>query len=286
MEPIALTHVASGDFLHQIKWDGVRGVCVLDGKSVSVFTKGGGDVTAAYPELKAAAGRVDAAQAVLDGEIVAFVNGKPSFYHALARSRAPGSVAVRYVVFDLLALNGAELRGEPLERRQMLLKSRFAPGPDMALADSFDDGEALFALMKQKGMEGIVSKRRGSAYAPGKNHSDWFKTKTSRRLLCAVTGVHFNAGRPASLMLGVYREGQLTPVGHAGSGLSQDDLRRVAEYARLHGTPSGGDFLLPPKLTCWVRFAEWTPTMTLRQPVLIGFSPQPPEDATGEEITL
>ena len=292
MEPIALQNVAEGDFLHQIKWDGIRGLSVIENGKVSVFSKSGRESTESYPELQSLTDQMDAQQAVLDGEIVVFVDGRPSFYHVLKRSRVHSQVMVstfpvRYVVFDLLMLNGQDLRQEPIEQRQKLLKSRFAGSASMALADSFHDGKALLDLMKSKSMEGIVSKRRGSLYAAGKAHTDWYKTKTARKMLCAVTGVHFSGGQAASLGLGVYREGQLIPAGYVGTGLSQDDLKRVAEYARREGTKMGDDdFLLEPRLTCWVRFAEWTPTMTLRQPVLLGFSDKPPSEAKGEEIML
>ena len=292
MEPIAESGVVQGAFIHQIKWDGIRGITVLQDGGVSVFSKSGRNATAAYPELAALNQQMDAKQAVLDGEIVVFVTGRPSFYHALKRSRVhgPGVIAqypVRYIVFDLLELDGVDLRRRPIEQRQTLLGERFSGSAVAALADSFDDGEALFTLMKRENMEGIVSKRRGSFYTPGKTHGDWFKTKTAKKMLCAVTGVHLNAGQVASLVLGVYRDGKLTPVGHVGTGLSQEDLKRLGEYARKEGKTAGkDDILFEPILTCWVRFAEWTPAGTLRHPVLIGFADSPATAATGEEFSL
>jgi len=287
-----LTRVAQGDFIHQIKWDGIRGICMMENGAVSVFSKSGRNATAAYFELSVLKTQMDAKQAVMDGELVVFVDGKPSFYHALKRSRVHGSAvtaryAVRYIVFDLLMLDGEDLRSKPIEQRQARLKERFEGSAVAALADSFDDGNALFALMKQKSMEGIVSKRRGSPYTAGKRHNDWFKTKTAKKILCIVSGVHFNEGQAASLMLGIYRDGSLVPVGHVGAGLSQEDLRCLGEYAKREGKAEGkNDIALEPRLTCWVRFAEWTPALTLRHPVMLGFADKPPEDAAGEEISL
>ena len=292
MEPVAVPTVAEGNFIHQIKWDGIRGICVIEDGAVSVFSKSGRNATAAYPELALLTNQLDAQQAVLDGELVVFVDGRPSFYHALKRSRVHGSAVVaqypvRYIVFDLLMLDEQDMRQKPIEQRQTLLKERFTDSAVAALADSFDDGEALFALMEQRNMEGIVSKRRGSVYTAGKTHNDWFKTKTARKMLCVVIGVHFHSGQAASLMLGIYREGELVPVGHVGTGLSQEDLRRLGDYARREGKPAGkDDILLEPRLTCWVRFAEWSPTPTLRHPVMLGFADSAPEEAKGEEISL
>ena len=163
MEPVRVPQVVmQPGFTHQIKWDGVRGMALVGSNGVRVFGKSGRESTAQYPELAALARQADAVQAVFDGEIVAFVDGKPSFYHVLKRSRSYGGPnafrwPVRYIAFDLLELNGRNLRTVPLTERQQLLRAHFTPSPTAALADDFSDGEALFALMKQENMEGVVS---------------------------------------------------------------------------------------------------------------------------------
>ena len=293
MEPVSLNHVIQeSGFIHQIKWDGVRGVAVLNGKGVAVFGKSGRECTSQYPELAVLPRQTDASQAVIDGEIVAFADGKPSFYHVLKRSRSFGGRnaslwPVRYIAFDLLELNGRDLRGHPLHDRQLRLRAHFSASPVAALADDFSDGDALFALMKRENMEGIVSKRLASVYTPGKNHRDWFKTKTARKMLCAVTGLRMRHGQPASLELAVCRDGVLTSVGHAGSGLSDEARRRLMDVASNESIRSGGDVIrFMPSITCWVRFAEWTADGTMRHPVLLGFSDRPVAEATGEEHSL
>ncbi len=293
MEPVRVPQVVTEPgFVHQIKWDGVRGVALVDGGGVRVFGKSGRESTAQYPELAALARQTDATQAVLDGEIVAFADGKPSFYHVLKRSRSYGGAnasrwPVRYIAFDLLELNGRNLRNLPLAERQTLLRAHFTPSPIAALADDFADGAALYALMKRESMEGIVSKRLDSAYTAGKAHRDWFKVKTARKLLCAVTGLRMSGGQPASLELAVYHDGVLTPVGHAGSGLTDETRRLLLDYALKESSGVGGDVMrVLPRLTCWVKFAEWTSDGTMRHPVLLGFSDRPAEEATGAEISM
>ena len=293
MEPVRVPQVVTEPgFAHQIKWDGVRGVALVESGSVRVFGKSGRESTAQYPELAALARQTDAAQAVVDGEIVAFVDGKPSFYHVLKRSRSYGGPGasrwpVRYIAFDLLELNGRNLRSLPLVERQQLLRAHFTPSPVAALADDFADGEALYALMKRENMEGVVSKRLDSSYTAGKAHNNWFKTKTARKMLCAVTGLRMNNDQPASLELAVYRDGVLTPVGHAGSGLSDETRRLLLDYTLKESSCVGGDVMrVLPQLTCWVKFAEWTADGTMRHPVLLGFSDRPAEEATGEEISM
>ncbi len=284
--------VTEPDFIHQIKWDGVRGVVLADGSGVRVFGKSGRESTAQYPELAEMTRQMNASHAVIDGEIVAFADGKPSFYHVLKRSRSYGGVnasrwPVRYIAFDLLELNGHDLRRQPLAERTKLLRAHFTPSPLAALADDFTDGEALYALMKRENMEGVVSKRLDSEYMAGKAHRAWFKVKTVRKMLCAVTGLRMNGGQPASLELAVYRDGMLTPVGHAGSGLSDETRRLLLDYALKESSSAGSDVMrVLPRLTCWVKFAEWTADGTMRHPVLLGFSDRPAEEATGEEISM
>lgn len=283
MEPVLLPDVKrEAGFIHQVKWDGIRGVAMIENGAVRLYNKSGIESTARYPELWTLPQSVDAQQAVLDGEIVALVDSRPSFYHVLRRSLSKnGSNAlrfpVRYIVFDLLFLNHRDIRPLPLEERQQLLQGCFTGSAVAALTDSFEDGAALYELMKQKGMEGIVSKRLASPYTAGKRHADWFKTKLTKKLLCAVTGVNYKNGLPSSLSLGVYREGLLTSVGDVGSGVKTDDLTVLAKQ------------LVPgeaPRITCWVRFSEWTPHATLRHPVFLGFSDSPPQNATGEEESV
>ena len=286
MEPVSRTDVISdAGFLHQIKWDGIRGIIHIDGGRMAIYTRSGHDCTAAYPELNGLPDSIGGDQAVLDGELVVFADGKPSFYHVLKRSRTKNSMKqrhlaalfpVRYIVFDLLFLDGEDLRQRPLTERQALLADHFTPSAAAAPADSFDDGAALFALMKQRNMEGIVSKRRASAYTAGKKHSDWYKTKTARKMLCVVTGVKTKNGVPASITLSVWREGVLTPVGCVSSGVKPGELMTLAKMMQDD---------VPP-LVCWVRFAEWTPSGTMRHPVFLGFAEADTGDATGEELSV
>ena len=218
MEPLSRADVISDDgFLHQIKWDGIRGVVHIGGGRMAIYTRSGHDCMAAYPELSGLPGSVGSGQAVLDGELVVFADGKPSFYHVLQRSRTKNSGKQR----QLAALSSRavyRLRCAVSGRRRSAAAAvdRKAGAADRSLLHqarrqrlptASTTARALFALMKQRNMEGIVSKRRTSAYTTGKKHSDWYKTKTAKKMLCVITGVKTKNGVPASLTLGVWRDG-------------------------------------------------------------------------------
>lgn len=297
MEPIRVTEVVNEKgFIHQIKWDGVRGVTAIENGRITLYTKKGGVCTEAYPEIFSLPDQLSAKQAVLDGELVVFDNGRPSFYNVLKRSLTRSEAVVKsikaqypakYIIFDLLFLNNEDLRQKPLSERQQILQKHFSSSPSAALTDSFEDGNALLELMRQRNMEGIVSKRTDSRYIAGKKHNDWFKTKISKKILCVIIGVQVKNALPASLALGIYREGELAAVGGVSSGLNQSDLRLLKDYIEKEKTGEDKDTVwVRPLLTCWVKFAEWTDHMTLRHPVLLWFSDKDPEEAAGEEFII
>jgi len=297
MEPLSLAHViADGGFVHQIKWDGIRGIVKIESRAAAIYTRHGIECTDSYPELYGLANQLRAKQAVLDGELTVFDGETPSFYYSLRRNRTKSKNAVkrlaqlypvRYIVFDLLYLDGEDLRQNPLKERQDILRAIFNDNSVSALTENFDDGQALFQVMRRKNMEGIVSKRADSKYTAGKKHIDWYKTKTAKKLLCVVAGIYLKNRMPASLVLGVYRDGKMQTIGKVSSGLKQSDIVLLEQTIHKQKVNIKKDIVwINPKLTCWVRFAEWTHTGTLRHPVLLGFSDKDAAAATGQEISI
>lgn len=297
MEPISIDHVITDSrFIHQIKWDGIRGITKIEDSGITIFTRNGNDCTASYPDLFGLPKQLKANMAVLDGELTVFDGKTPSFYLSLQRNRTSNVNAVkrlaeihtvRYIVFDILFLGGKDLRKDSLEKRREILKENFKNGAAAALTEDFSDGQALFDLIKTKNMEGIVSKREGSKYTAGKKHNDWYKTKAKKKLLCIVTGVYLNNELPASLVLGVNRGGNIEKVGKVSSGLRQSDLALLEEFVHKQKVSRQKNIVwIKPVLTCWVRFSEWTGSGTLRHPVLLGFSDKDTTEATGLEISI
>ena len=160
----------------------------MENGKLRIFTRNKRDRTDFYPELDEITEKLQAKSAWLDGEIVVFdQNQKPSFYHVLTRERVgdPSRASLyskqspaRYIVFDIMSLDGKDLRAHPLRQRKAILEEKLAPGRNVAVTHDFSDGDALLNLMKQKGWEGIVSKRADSPYIGGKG------TKTGTRQNC------------------------------------------------------------------------------------------------------
>jgi bifunctional non-homologous end joining protein LigD len=160
-----------GDYAYELKWDGFRAL-VRSGEEFRVRSRRGWDMTKLLPEL--AELPVDA---VLDGEIVAIdEDGHPSFERVCQRllygeSRVP----LRFVAFDLLALDGESLLELPWSARRAQLEQLQLDGPYWQTQEIFDDGAALFAAVCECGLEGIVCKRRSERYRPGERR--WLKVK-------------------------------------------------------------------------------------------------------------
>jgi bifunctional non-homologous end joining protein LigD len=292
MEPQSgLLHQEKQGYCYQVKWDGFR--LLAYGKNKNVYLQGRSlqEKTCLYPELFVLPELVRGNTFLLDGELVAFQEGRPDFYSLMQRERTVacnhiiGKVPVTYMVFDLLLLDGRWLLEEAWEERQALLhKSVVEDGP-LHLTPSFEDGAGLLEAVRAKGLEGIVAKKKGSPYIPGPRKSSyWLKTKVEQQLLAFVGGLSFKYEQPSSLLLGLEQgDKKLQYIGSVSSGLGRRELTRWYEWGLQHRSPHP-PFSNPPhssgKKTIWMEplhqvkviFNEWTPGLKLRAPRVSGSS--------------
>lgn len=306
MEPLPAKEVISGsEWIHQVKWDGIRGITYIDYGKLSIFTKNGRERTTFYPELKDTIQLLKGDQAILDGEIVVFdSHNKPSFQRVLTRERIRvagnlpryiQSYPVNYIIFDILFLNGKDLRSLPLSERSDILSRHIQKSSNITVTDSFENGLELYELMKEKNYEGIVSKNKSSRYLAGKKHNEWYKTKIVKKILAVIGGLSWKAGMPNSLLLGIYEQDDLSYIGNASIGLTQSDFRLLKEYSSslqqekspfVNLTNVRDTTWLKPVLTCWVSFLEWTEGRSLRHPQILGFSSEQAPNAVGKEFSV
>jgi bifunctional non-homologous end joining protein LigD len=209
------------------------------------------DVTMTFPELAALAEVLP--DALLDGEVVAMADGRPSFQalaermHVQDRRRAQRLVATRPVVlmvFDVLRLYGVDLLDRALEDRRATLDRLALDGPHWQVPPAYDDGLALLAATREQGLEGVVSKRRRSTYQPGRRSPDWVKIANRRVQSCLVGGWRPEVGsdhRLGALLVGVPQggqEGRLDYVGRVGSGISGRSAAALTELLRPLSRPT------------------------------------------------
>jgi bifunctional non-homologous end joining protein LigD len=270
------------DWLFEIKWDGYRAVAFIDNGKVRLVSRNQNELTARYPELKDLAKSIKAKTAILDGEVVALdEQGRPSFSLMQQRTgfrpggrRGPtnADVPVLYYAFDLLYLDGYDWRKLPLAGRKEKLASILIPGDSVRFSDHYErQGKALFEMAKERGLEGILAKKRDSIYEERRS-SEWLKIKIRHRLEAVIGGYTQPEGSRAnfgSVVLGLYdKQGRLIHVGQAGSGFNQTSLAEIWKMLKKRGTsqkPFYGDvealrkvFWVKPELVAEIEYAEWT----------------------------
>ena len=293
------------EWLFELKWDGYRGLARIerDG-TVTIASRNGNDFTAKFAELAALADAFSERPAIVDGEIVVLDDdGRPSFSDLQARldrfgREKPQNRPVTFVAFDLLYGNGRDLRDEPLETRKAALEAILTGrGPVMLSKHVLGEGTNLYELAKSRDLEGIVGKRRASAYV-SKRSRDWVKIKAQMRQEVVIAGwtaargsrKHFGA-----LLAGVYDGDDLVFAGSVGSGFDAKKLAAIA--ARLtpleRATPAFAHapktetkaHWTQPSLVAEVTFTEWTRDGSMRHPVFVALrSDRDPREVVRERV--
>jgi bifunctional non-homologous end joining protein LigD len=284
------------EWVFEIKWDGYRAVSFIEDGRVRLVSRTQNDLTGRFSELAVLPRLVKADRAILDGEVVALdEKGRSSFslmqqrtgIRKYGRQRAGHpDIPVIYYVFDLLYLDGYDLRRAPLVERKDALQQIVVPGDALRYSEHFDRGIALFEAARQKGLEGILAKRRASQYEERRS-SEWQKIKITRTVDSVIGGYTEPEGSRqyfGALVLGLYnREGQLVHVGQVGTGFDHAMLRQVwqlLEKRPAKRTPFEGEVdaahvhWVKPELVAEIKFTEWTHEtdeggLKLRAPVFL-----------------
>lgn len=268
----------SGNWIHEIKFDGYRLQARLDHRTVSLLTRNGLDWTRKFPALAQAAATLKADQALIDGELVVEdPEGVSSFSLLQQELKSGRQDRLVFYAFDLLHLDGADLRKQTLQERKdalaALLKAAPANGA-IRLSESIDEtGSVLLKHACRMHLEGIISKRSDAPYRSGRGH-DWLKTKCTDRQEFVIAGyvaAANDARAIGALVLGVFDKGKLRYAGRTGTGFTQAsarDLYRKLNALKRARTPFDavpaeergrrGPVWIDPKLVAEVDFHGWT----------------------------
>ena len=247
---------------YEIKYDGYRTLAFVDGPTVRLQSTKGIDVTANYPELASLPDGVHADVAILDAEFVVLDDdGRPRF-DLVQRHERPGAL----YVFDVLRIDDHDTVGLPYEDRRRLLGQLVERGPGWLVpAHRVGGGAELAAATASEGMEGIMAKRLGSTYTPGKRSPNWRKIKHRRRVDVVIGGFTTGDGNRANtfgaLLVGRWDGGTLVFAGGVGTGFGQvllDELTGVLRELRQEACPFD-----PPPPPAYRRGAHWVePALT------------------------
>jgi len=295
------------DWLLEVKWDGVRAIAFVDDEELRLVSRTGIRSERQYPELAVVPHHIAARQAVLDGEIAALDQKGVARFHLIqpritnadesAIARMAHTAPVVYFLFDLLYLDGYDLRGAALADRRALLQKIVTPDGVLRISEAFpaEAGEALLDAARENGLEGIMAKRAASRYE-SRRSSDWRKIKLVSEQEFVIGGFTSPQGARShfgALVLGVQEKGALQWVGNVGTGFDQKTLADLAARLKPLETPTcpfspppspaKGMTWVKPELVCQVKFSNWTPDRRLRAPVYHGLRQDKPAGAVVRE---
>jgi bifunctional non-homologous end joining protein LigD len=291
------------DWLFEVKWDGVRGLAYVSDGEVSVRSRTGREIAAEYPEVRDLANQLDASEAVVDGEIVALdESGRSNFQKLQNRSgvRNPSrtlleKIPATYYAFDLLYCDGYDLRKTPLEQRKELLRTILRPNSRIRYSEhEVEKGKELYQAARQQGLEGIIGKKRDSAYA-GQRTSLWLKFKIVDELdavVCGWTAPRRSREFFGALVLGLYNGPELEFIGSVGTGFDHDAQRKIYDQLKKRRQTDSPFSEVPklkeaiewvePRLVARVKYGNWTDGNRLRAPVFLSLR----DDLSPEECTV
>jgi bifunctional non-homologous end joining protein LigD len=279
------------EWLFEIKWDGVRTLAALRGGEVQLWSRSDRDITREYPEFSSLANHVAARDAWLDGEIVVLDSeGRSDFQRLQLRfsvqkpsAKLMEDIPVVYYLFDLLYIDGHDLRDVPLLERKNLLRQILHENPRIRFSDHvLEKGQELFEVATARHLEGIVAKKMSSSYLSGRTRS-WLKIKLDQDLDAVVGGWTDPRGARdyfGALLLGLYEGEKLEYIGSVGSGFAvevQERLWPELQNLRVSQSPFSTEpatreqaYWVKPELVARVRFGNWTEERRLRQPRFLG----------------
>ncbi|WP_322974919.1 non-homologous end-joining DNA ligase [Pedobacter sp. GR22-10] len=270
-------------YLAEIKWDGYRIISSVQKGKVIMNSRGGLDYTNRYPLIAEALVNLGH-DAVLDGEVVVFSEGKPDFnaVQLYNGKRTP----IAYCLFDLLYLNGHSLMALPLSQRKELLQQLVKGSDVLQFSASFDDAKALYQQMLDRDLEGIVMKKKDSEYIPGARGNEWLKIPTRKRQEFVIGGwAESDKARSfKSLLFGAYENGNLTWIGRSGGGFKEKEMPGILKKLqsleieespfinKVLDTKGAKIHWARPELVANFEFAAWTETGRIRKPAtFLGF---------------
>jgi bifunctional non-homologous end joining protein LigD len=289
-----------GAWAYEIKWDGIRAIVYCQPGRIRIESRNHNDLTGSYPELRGLVEVLGSRTAIFDGELVAFDDdGLPSFGRLqqrmhlsdLAARRRATEVAVVYVIFDVLYLDGRSTLHLSYRDRRALLDGLRLSGRSWGTPESqTGGGRQLLAATAERGLEGVIGKRLDSRYDPGARNGAWIKLKNTHRQELVIGGWLPGRGKRrdqvGSLLVGCHTPaGELRFAGRVGTGFTGAELDRLAGLLGpleqpaspfVGRQPPAGSVHVSPTLVAEVEFSEWTAQGQLRAPSYKGLRDDKP----------
>src|SRR6187431_433649 len=279
---------------YEIKWDGYRAVAMINNGKVDLFSRNNKSFNEKFYPVVDALKKWDI-KAVIDGEVVVLNDKGISNFGALQNWRSEADGSLFYYVFDIIWLNGYDLKSLPLTKRREILKDNLPDENIIRLSENFETSAVDFlAAASKMGMEGIMAKKQDSIYIEGDRTREWLKIKSNKRHEVVIGGFTKNEGTAktfSALLVGVFDNGRLDYMGKIGTGFN-DKMQKemMAKMKKLEtkkipfteepdvnkpsrfrpNPPKATVTWLKPELVCEVSYAEITSDGIMRHPSFEG----------------
>ncbi len=287
----------SGDYLCEVKWDGIRALIAVDEGEVRISSRNQHDITSKFPEFLVPDQAFRTVSALFDSEIVCLDDaGKPAFSNVIRRLQQNGKNSIERVrvrhpavcyIFDCLFLDGRPTVNEPLYRRRAWMEDAIRRDTTFRVSEAVAEGKELFKAAVKMGLEGIMAKERNSMYRPGARSELWLKIKKRRTMECVIIGYTTGKGDRQALFGALQlalREGDaLRYVGKVGAGFNEKSMKETRDYLKkvrqvkrpiIEKPPDDAQTVwIQPTAVCEVQFASLTKDGMLREPVFLRLRP-------------
>lgn len=298
-------------WMYEIKWDGYRAIGLMDRGNINLISRNNKSFNEKFYPVTAALKKWKI-NAVVDGEVVVLNKEGIAHFGSLQNWKSEANGDLLYYVFDLLWLDGEDLKNLPLSQRRQILKKNLPKNSDtIRLSEDFDTSPATFLDAASKmGMEGIMMKKAESLYRPGERSKEWLKIKANKRHEVVIGGFTRNEGSSktfSSLLVGVYENNTLQYIGKIGTGFSDKFQRELlASMKKLETTKNPFSFIpdvekpsrfrpnppktkvtwLKPHLVCEVSYTEITDDGLMRHPSFEGLRTDKKAKEVVKEIAM
>lgn len=284
----------SKEYIYEIKYDGYRIVAYLDNEKVTLKTRNDKDYTSKFSSIANSLKKLNKTM-ILDGEIVVFdFNGRSDF-NLLQESIKKNKKDFIYVVFDILALDGKDLREKPLSNRKIILEENIKNSDKNIIYSEYvkNNGKKVFSYAKKNKLEGIVAKKIDSIYN-SKRDGDWLKIKCYLRQEFVIIGYTktIKNKKLSAIYVGYYKDNELYYIGKVGTGYSEkqrEDFGKKLEKQEIKKSKlkniekiSEDIIFVKPTMVCEVQFAEITKEGKLRQASFVGLR----DDKSPKDVVL
>ena len=280
-------------WLFEIKWDGYRAIAEIENGNVNLYSRNNITFKDKFKPIAESLAFIDY-NVIFDGEIVSVDSNGISKFQLLQNFQKTGKGNLLYYIFDIIYLEGYDLKGLPLIKRKEILKNILPHLPDIKYSDHIlTEGKLFYKIAEERKLEGILAKNKNSKYQLNKRSNDWIKLKIRKEqeaIICGFTKPKGSRKNLGALILGVYQGNDLIYIGHSGGGFTEkelDSLRRKFEplirkscpFRKIPKTNTPATWI-EPKLVCEISFSEWTEEGLMRQPVYLGIR----DDIKAEEV--